>query len=148
MRSLRWEMWSNLSKVTQLESGSARSTTLVCLPPWAPLFQGSMWAEFAHLLTKPKSPHVNWPGCNSWKGMQGASLPEVRTLASLNTSPQSPPFNSSFDCCPVSSPDPECARTRSFPRTPSSQANSLSLQPKCPAARPPGEVFPHGVPAH
>lgn len=35
--------------------------------------------------------------CNPWKGMQLASLPKVRNLPCLNSKPQIPPLNSSFD---------------------------------------------------
>ena len=71
MGSLCLEMWSNLSKVTLLESGTARKPTSVC--PVLTL------AEDTHLQSKPRSLDVCQPVCSLWKPALWHLLQRIRT---------------------------------------------------------------------
>lgn len=71
MGSLCLKMWSNLSKVTLLESDTARKPTSV--------FPVLTLTEDTHLQSKPRSLHVCQPVCSLWKGMLWHLLLRVRT---------------------------------------------------------------------
>lgn len=65
------EMWSNLSKVTLLESGTARKPTSV--------YPVLTLAKDTHLQSKPRSLHVCQPVCSLWKGTVWHLLRRIRT---------------------------------------------------------------------